>query len=146
MAPFSRSLSRIYQVYSYYILTPVKDQNPADIDRLIDTLSSVTIDELPLILPLLNRILLDIKTAPEMDTLIHTFLALWTRIASSLHTEQVASILVPSLTELLEESMKVKNYKPLMAVCERTVSGKIFACLGNKEFLKGLLPVLIEPL
>ena len=146
MTPFTSSLSRIYQVYAYYILTPVSDQNPTDMDGLIDTLSSVTIDELPLILPLLNRIRADINKAPEMDTPIHTFLALWTRIASSLHTEQVASILVPSLLDLLEASIQAKNFKPLVAVCERAVSSKVFACIGNKEFLKGFLPLFVEQL
>ena len=146
MTPFSSSLSRIYRVYAYYILTPVSDQDPANMEGLIETLSSVTIDELPLILPLLNRIRADIRLAPTMEAPVRTFIALWTRIASILHKEQVAMILLPSLLDLLEGSIQMKNFKPLLALCCRTTCGKVFDSVGSKEFLKGLLPLFIEQL
>lgn len=146
MMPFDSSVSRIYQVYGYYLHTPVSDHNATDMTRLIHTLTSVTTDEIPLILPLLRRILTDIMHSPSLHNLTHTFITLWTRIASSLHEEQVSQLLLPVLLELLEGSLQMKNYDPLMGVCERSVCGKVFGCVGSKQFLKGLLPLLMEQL
>ena len=114
--------------------------------KLIHTLTSVTTDEIPLILPLLRRILTDIMHSPSLHNLTHTFVTLWTRIASSLHEEQVSQLLLPVLLELLEGSLQMKNYDPLMSVCERNVCGKIFGCVGSMQFLKGLLPLFMEQL
>ena len=55
-------------------------------------------------------------------------------------------ILLPSLLDLLEGSIQMKNFKPLLALCCRTTCGKVFDSVGSKEFLKGLLPLFIEQL
>lgn len=146
MTPFSSSLPRIYQVYSYYTHTPIQDHHASDMTRLIQTLTSLTTDEIPLILPLLRRIFTDIMSDPDLHTLTHTFITLWTRIALALHEEQVSQLLLPIMMELLEGSLAMKNYDPLMGICDREVCGRIFGCVGNLQFLKNFLPVLLEQL
>lgn len=138
--------SPLYQVYSYYTHTPIQDHHASDMTRLIQTLTSLTTDEIPLILPLLRRIFTDIMSDPDLHTLTHTFITLWTRIALALHEEQVSQLLLPIMMELLEGSLAMKNYDPLMGICDREVCGRIFGCVGNLQFLKNFLPVLLEQL
>ena len=115
-------------------------------EHLIETLSSLTIDELPLILPLLQRLLRDIMMYPESTALPHVFVALWNRIASTLHEEQVNSLLMQVLSEFLENSLQVHNYNPLISMCSRQALLGIYQAVGPKQFLKVLYPPLLEQL
>ena len=111
---------------------------------LTETLSSLTVDELPLILPLLQRINQDIAANPTLPSLPRVFIALWTRIASSLHEEQVAAILLTSLSQFLEQSLQAHNYLPLETLCDRPTLSSLLQDLGPKQFLKLLLPYMME--
>ena len=111
---------------------------------LTETLSSLTVDELPLILPLLQRINQDIAANPTLPSLPRVFIALWTRIASSLHEEQVATILLTSLSQFLEQSLQVHNFLPLETLCDRATLSSLLQDLGPKQFLKLLLPYMME--
>ena len=111
---------------------------------LTETLSSLTVDELPLILPLLQRINQDIAANPTLPSLPRVFIALWTRIASSLHEEQVAAILLTSLSQFLEQSLQAHNFLPLETLCDRATLSSLLQDLGPKQFLKLLLPYMME--
>lgn len=115
-------------------------------EHFIDTLSSLTIDELPLILPLLHRLLHDVMAYPDSTTLPHMFVVLWNRIGSLLHEEQVNSLLLSILSEFLEQSLQAHNYHPLEAMCERQSLVGIYQAVGPKQFLKIFLPPLLEQL
>lgn len=111
---------------------------------LTETLSSLTVDELPLILPLLQRINQDIAANPSLPSLPRVFIALWTRIASSLHEEQVAALLLTSLSQFLEQSLQAHNFLPLESLCDRATLSSLLQDLGPKQFLKLLLPYMME--
>ena len=111
---------------------------------LTETLSSLTVDELPLILPLLQRINQDIAANPSLPSLPRVFIALWTRIASSLHEEQVAALLLTSLSQFLEQSLQAHNFLPLETLCDRATLSNLLQDLGPKQFLKLLLPYMME--
>lgn len=115
-------------------------------EHLIETLSSLTIDELPLILPLLQRILRDVMLYPESTSIPHMFISLWNRIASSLHEEQVNSLLMHVLSEFLEQSLSAHNYNPLVCMCNRQALLGIYQAVGPKQFLKVLFPPFLEHL
>lgn len=133
-----------YEVCSYYYLTAASNHNTASMEHLIETLSSLTVDELPLILPLLHRLLRDVMLYPESVSLPRTFIALWNRIASTLHEEQVNSLLMGVLSECLEQSLQAHNYNLLIAMCERSSLLGVYQAVGPKQFLKVLFPPILE--
>ena len=137
-------LTSSYEVCSYYYLTPTTLHAEASMRSLTETLSSLTVDELPLILPLLQRINQDIAANPTLPSLPRVFIALWTRIASSLHEEQVAALLLTSLSQFLEQSLQAHNFLPLETLCDRATLSSLLQDLGPKQFLKLLLPYMME--
>ena len=131
---------------AYYYLTPITQHSAASIHHLTDTLSSLTVDELVVILPLLRRLLRDIMQYPHLASLPRLFLALWNRIANSLYEQQVTTLLLPPLNELLEQSQQAHNTLPLLALCQRPVLTQVFHHVGPKHFLKTLFPPMLEQL
>lgn len=134
---------RSYDVCSYYYLS---GHDPSGLEHLFETLSSLTIDELPLILPLLQRILRDVMLYPESTSIPRIFISLWNRIASTLHEEQVNSILMHILSEFLEQSLQAHNFNPLVCMCNRQALLGIYQAVGPKQFLKVLFPPFLEHL
>ena len=74
------------------------------------------------------------------------FISIWNHIGSSLHQQQVASLLLGVLSNLLEQSLQLHNYEPLMVLIQRKELKTAYHNLGPKQVLRVLLPLLLEQL
>lgn len=135
-----------HAVSSSYYLSSITQYDAQSITHLVDTLSSLTVNELPLILPLLQHIQHNIFTNPKEKSLSSLFISIWNHIGSSLHQQQVASLLLGVLSNLLEQSLQLHNYEPLMVLIQRKELKTAYHNLGPKQVLRVLLPLLLEQL
>ena len=127
---------------SSYYLSSIAQYDAQSITHLVDTLSSLTVNELPLILPLLQHIQHNIFINPKEKSLSSLFISIWNHIGSSLHQQQVASLLLG----VLEQSLQLHNYEPLMVLIQRKELKTAYHNLGPKQVLRVLLPLLLEQL
>lgn len=131
---------------SSYYLSSIAQDDADSVMELATTLSSLTVNELPLILPLLQHLQHNILANPTQTLLSTLFISIWNRVAGSLHQQQVASLLLEVLTTLLEQSLQLRNYQPLLVLLERKELKAMYRSLGPKQVLKVLLPLLLEHL
>ena len=131
---------------SSYYLSSIAQDDADSVMELATTLSSLTVNELPLILPLLQHLQHNILANPAQTLLSTLFISIWNRVAGSLHQQQVASLLLEVLTTLLEQSLQLRNYQPLLVLLERKELKAMYRSLGPKQVLKVLLPLLLEHL
>ena len=135
-----------HTVSSSYYLSSIAHDDADSVMQLANTLSSLTINELPLILPLLQHLQHNILANPSQTLLSTLFISIWNRVAASLHQQQVASLLLEVLTTLLEQSLQLHNYQPLLVLLQRKELKAAYRSIGPKQVLKVLLPLLLEQL
>ncbi|KAK8803497.1 hypothetical protein WA158_001191 [Blastocystis sp. Blastoise] len=139
MQLFPRYFEELYTVLGQFYNATSVQATESIIKSHLSLFSSVSITQLPLLLPLLLTI--QTSSAPSLRAL---FLPLFQAFSQHLHKSQIETYLLPLLNTILEDTSASRGNGPLIGVLDHEFLRVLYQSSGAGCLVKYIVPYLLE--